>query len=350
VAADAQALAAALAPPLAHGAAPSAGELRQQPEDFCVEEELGFAPAGAGAHLLLKVQKRNANTLWVARRLARAAGCGAGAVGFAGLKDRRALAVQWFSVPRPRKEIDWSALGENDFTVLEWHAHHRKLPRGALAGNCFRVRVRTSGSGAEFAALLAPRLAAIERAGVPNYFGPQRFGRAGANLAPPRNAQVSREQRGFMLSAARSLLFNALLAARVREGDWNRLRAGDVAVLDGRGSIFSVEQPDESLVQRCAQLAIHPTGPLWGIGEPPSAAGVQALEIGVAGEWPAQRALCEAAGMPQERRSLRLRVAGLALEEEPQAVLLSFRLPRGGYATAVLRELVTAAAAAAPDL
>lgn len=349
MAADARALAAALAPPLAHGAAPCEGELRQEPEDFCVEEELGFAPAGAGEHLLLKVQKRNSNTLWVARRLARAAGCGAAAVGFAGLKDRRALAVQWFSVPRPRRQINWAALGEGDFTVLESHAHHRKLPRGALAGNCFRVRVRTRGSGAELGALLAPRLAAIERAGVPNYFGPQRFGRDGVNLAAPRDGQVSREQRGFMLSAARSLLFNALLAARVREGDWNRLHAGDVAVLDGRGSIFSIEQPDESLVQRCEQLAIHPTGPLWGVGELPSAAAVQALEVRVAGEWPVQRALCEAAGMRQERRSLRLRVAGLALEEEPQAVRLSFRLPRGGFATAVLRELVRAAAVGAPD-
>ena len=346
----AEALGAALAPPLAHGTPPASGALRLEPEDFCVEEELSFAPAGAGEHLLLKVQKRNANTSWVARQLARAVGCGVAAVGFAGLKDRRALAVQWFSVPRPRREIDWMALGERDFTVLESHAHRRKLPRGALAGNRFRVRIRATGSGAELAALLGPRLASIERAGVPNYFGPQRFGRDGANLTPPSGAPLSREQRGFMLSAARSLLFNALLAARVLAGDWNRLRAGDVAVLDGRGSIFAVEQPDESLVLRCEQLAIHPTGPLWGRGPPPSAGAVQALEVRVAEKWPSQRALCEAAGMCQERRSLRLRVAALALEEEPQAVLLSFRLPRGGFATAVLRELVTAPAAQAPEL
>ena len=346
----ADALAAALGPPLAYGTPPAAGALRQEPEDFCVEEELGFTPAGSGEHLLLRVQKRNANTSWVARQLARAAGCGAAAVGFAGLKDRRALAVQWFSVPRPRREIDWARLGQRDFTVLESHAHHRKLPRGALAGNRFRVRIRTGGSGAELAALLAPRLAAIERAGVPNYFGPQRFGRDGANLTPPAGAPLSREQRGFLLSAARSLLFNALLAARVRDGDWDRLRAGDVAVLDGRGSIFAVEQPDESLVLRCAQLAIHPTGPLWGVGLPPSAGLVQALEIRVTEQWPAQRALCEQAGMRQERRSLRLRVAGLALEQESQAVLLSFGLPRGGFATAVLRELVTTAAAQVPEL
>lgn len=344
MAADAQALAAALAPPPVYGPVPAAGQLRQEPQDFCVEEELGFAPAGAGAHLLLKVEKRNANTLWVARRLARVAGCSAAAVGFAGLKDRRALAVQWFSVPRPGREIDWAALEEGDFRVLEAHAHHRKLPRGALAGNRFRVRIRAAASGGELAAQLRPRLAAIEHGGVPNYFGAQRFGRQGANLAPAAGLRLSREQRGFMLSAARSLLFNALLAARVRHDDWNQLCAGDVAVLDGRGSIFSVEQPDESLRRRCEQLEIHPTGPLWGIGQPPSAAAVQALEVRVAEEWPAQRALCEAAGMRQERRSLRLRVAAVALEEEPQAVLLSFRLARGGFATAVLRELVTAAA------
>ena len=90
----------ALAPPRAYGPPPAAGVLRAQAEDFVVEEDLGFAPAGAGAHLLLKVRKRDANTQWVAQQLARLAGCRTAEVGYAGLKDRRAIAVQWFSVPR----------------------------------------------------------------------------------------------------------------------------------------------------------------------------------------------------------------------------------------------------------
>src|SRR6516165_4776406 len=143
------ALDAALAPPRAHGEPPARGLLRVEPEDFLVEEELGFAPAGSGAHVLLKVRKRNANTQWVARELARLGGCRPAEVGYAGLKDRRAVAVQWYSLP---------------------------LPRGALAGNRFSIRVRVpDGDGTELAARLAPRLAAIRQRGVPNYFGAQRF-------------------------------------------------------------------------------------------------------------------------------------------------------------------------------
>ena len=96
---------AALAP-RAYGAPAASGVLRTEPEDFVVEEELGFAPAGSGSHLLLKVRKRNANTQWVARELTRLAGCRPADAGYAGLKDRHAVAVQWFSVPRPRAAID----------------------------------------------------------------------------------------------------------------------------------------------------------------------------------------------------------------------------------------------------
>ncbi len=139
---------AALAPPRGHGAPECSATLRAVPEDFLVEEDLGFAPAGAGQHLLLKVRKTGANTQWVARELARLGGCRQGEVGYAGLKDRRAVAIQWFSLPRPRTPVEWHARRDAPFQVLETHAHTRKLPRGALAGNRFTVRLRTAGEGA----------------------------------------------------------------------------------------------------------------------------------------------------------------------------------------------------------
>src|SRR5215813_11596915 len=133
----------ALAPPRAFGSSLGHGRLRVEPEDFVVEEDLGFAPSGAGPHVLLKVRKRNANTEWVARELARAIGCRPGDVGFAGLKDRRAVAIQWFSVPKPRASpgrpapalADLAAVRGEGFEVLEAHAHAKKFPRGALSGN-----------------------------------------------------------------------------------------------------------------------------------------------------------------------------------------------------------------------
>jgi tRNA pseudouridine13 synthase len=337
---------AALDPPHAHGLPEMHARLRVRPEDFEVEEELGFAPAGSGAHLLLKVRKVNANTQHVARQLARLAGCHASEVGYAGLKDRRAVALQWFSVPRPRQERDWSAVHEAEFTVLSCAAHTRKLPRGALAGNRFAIRVHAADpavTGARLAEELAPRLARIERAGVPNYFGVQRFGRAGANLARLGTpfGELARFERGFVLSAARALIFNAVLAQRVQQGCWDVLRYGDVANLDGRGSVFVLEQePDETLRERCASLQIHPTGPMWGGGAALSRAAVAELEAQVAAAYPQAAQLCLEAGLRAERRALRLAVYELRSAVESEALLLKFRLPRGCFATAVLRELV----------
>ena len=249
---------AALTPPRAHGAPLAMALLRATPDDFVVEEDLGFAPAGSGQHLLLWVRKRNANTQWVARELARIAGCRPGEVGYAGLKDRRAIAIQWFSVPQPRALIAWPAVRTADFEVLEAHPHTRKLPRGALAGNRFVVRLgATHGDGARLADGLALRLADIARRGVPNYFGPQRFGRDGANLSRAGEdlRRLAPQERGFVLSAARSSLFNAVLAARVADGSWEHLEAGDLANLDGRGSFFPVDAADDTLGGRCQR---HP--------------------------------------------------------------------------------------------
>ncbi|HWZ62028.1 MAG TPA: tRNA pseudouridine(13) synthase TruD [Steroidobacteraceae bacterium] len=336
---------AALAPPCAHGAAVARAVLRATAADFVVEEELGFAPAGSGAHVLLKVRKVDANTAWVARQLARAGGCRPAEVGYAGLKDRRAIAVQWFSVPRPRAPPDWLTVRGAGFEVLEAHAHTRKLPRGALAGNRFAVRLRAlDGDGPRLSAALAPRIASIAARGVPNYFGPQRFGREGANLRAAQRElrDLDPATRGFVLSAARSLIFNALLAERVTCGSWERLEAGDLATLDGRGSFFEVGALDETLDARAARLEIHPTGPLWGRGAPASHAQVLELEQRVAAQYPAAGALCTGAGMQQERRSLRLRVIGLECQAELDAALLRFTLTRGSFATAVLRELIEA--------
>lgn len=252
----------ALGAPRAWGDPQATGVLRAVPEDFVVEEDLGFAPDGDGAHLLLKVRKRNANTGWVAQELARALGCPVRDVGFAGLKDRRAVAVQWFSLPATPRSIAAAPDLENlEFVVLEAHRHRRKLPRGALAGNAFTVRIRDY-SGSDEA--LRERCELIATSGVPNYFGPQRFGRDAANLArllsfaTPATARRSGRPDGFVLSAARSLIFNAVLGERVRRGSWGTLAVGDVANLDGRGSVFPVPELTADLPERLARLEIHP--------------------------------------------------------------------------------------------
>jgi tRNA pseudouridine13 synthase len=313
--------------------------LRAEPDDFIVEEDLGFAPAGTGQHVLLKVRKRDANTQWVARELARVCQCRPMDVGYAGLKDRRAVAVQWFTVPKSAQALDaWTSVRERDFEVLEAYAHTRKLPRGALAGNRFEIRVRDVTASDE---QLAERLQRIRRHGVPNYFGPQRFGRGGSNLQ--RIAAGLRalraQERGFVLSAARSLIFNAVLGERVADGTWAQLETGDLANLDARGSIFPVDEVDATLRERCERLDIHPTGPMWGRGAPQTRGRVLEMETRVTtGLVPALQ-LVEEAGMKQERRSLRLAVRELEWAREANGVVIRFRLARGSFATTVLREI-----------
>jgi tRNA pseudouridine13 synthase len=336
----------ALDVPRAFGAPLGAGRLRCEPEDFIVDEDLGFAPSGAGAHVLVRVRKRGANTEWVAREIARHAGCRPGDVGFAGLKDRHAVTTQWFSIPASRGAAYVGettarvagAKGEG-YEVLEAHAHAKKLPRGALAGNRFAIRVRDVVAVSETD--IAARVAAISRDGLPNFFGPQRFGREGANLrkiAPDLSAVHPRE-RTYVLSAARSLVFNASLSERVKDGTWCRLEVGDVANLDGKGSVFPVDAIDDDLTRRVGALDVHATGPLWGKGELLSQGRVRELEQRIGGELGEACDLVIAAGMNQERRALRLAVRELGWERQDGDVVLRFWLTKGSFATTVLREL-----------
>ena len=335
----------ALDPPRAGGAPPASGTIRTEATDFIVEEHLGFAPDGGAAHRLLWVEKQDANTLFVARALATGLGCAQADVGFAGMKDRRAVARQWFSVPTPRGDTPLEEFSGEGFRVLSVHAHSRKLRRGALAGNRFTLRVRDLAGDAQ---ALARRLEAVAAVGFPNYFGSQRFGHEGANLervhrfaaggALPR----TREGRGFLLSAGRALAFNAVLAGRVRAGNWNRLLRGEIVNLAGSASVFAIDEPDETLVARCRDGDLGPTGPLCGEG------GMQPATDAGAAELPALLALAPlperlgSAGLRAERRPLVARPKNLQYRFGPAGMDLHFELPRGSYATSFLREIVQA--------
>lgn len=331
--------------PQAFGPPPASGRIRVADEDFEVEELLGFDADGRGGHVLLEVEKRGANTGWVAGELARVAGVPVREVGYAGHKDRHALTRQSYSVPLVAGATAerWRGFTGEGYRVLDVRPHGRKLRIGAHRGNRFRLRIRDVDGDS---ALLGDRLDAIARHGVPNYIGPQRFGRDGANLtrargwagggAPPRG----RTDRGFALSAARAQVFNMVLAHRVGRGDWNRLLAGEAVLLDGRRSFFHAEAIDATLIERCAAFDVHPSGPLWGRGASPAAGEAGALECAVVAEEGGLAMLLESEGLAQERRSLRLPVRRFQWRLDGTMLELGFDLPRGVFATAVLHELL----------
>lgn len=315
---------------------------RSRAEDFQVEEVDGFEPAGRGEHLLLTVEKRGMNTVHAAKRIARWAGIPEMGVGYAGMKDRHAVTRQRFSVHLPKRVApDLEGLVSDDLRVLASVWHNRKLPRGALKGNRF-VLVLREVAGAR--GTIERRLQDIAGSGLPNYFGDQRFGRDGDNVESARRMfagqRVHRDQRSIYLSAARSELFNAVLAKRIIEGSWASGADGEVWMLDGSQSVFGPEPASPALAERGERQDIHATGPMWGQGELRPTGTVRALELAAVEPFADLRAGLEAAGLKQERRALRVRVDGLAWSwPEPACLRLEFGLPPGAYATGLLAEL-----------
>jgi tRNA pseudouridine13 synthase len=229
--------------------------------------------------------------------------------------------------------------------IIGVQRHSRKLQRGAHRGNRFRIVLRElSGdqAGAEHI------LQNLSTRGVPNHFGAQRFGLAAGNLRLVEKlaagARLDRTQRGFALSTARAVIFNAVLDQRIADCTWDQLQDGELAQLDGSGSVFGPITPDSTLHSRCTQLDIHPSGPLWGRGAPRTDAALLQIELAAAARHPDASAVCSAADLKQERRALRMRVSDLQWHWNAQAhtLELQFALGRGCFATALLALLVGA--------
>lgn len=315
--------------------------LRAAPADFQVFERLPFEPDGEGEHLFLYIRKTGENTDWVARQLARFCQVSPRDVGYAGKKDRHAVTEQWFSVRLPiGRTLNWSLFGGETIEVLKTVRHGRKLRLGALAGNRFVIRLREVSDPAA----LAERISRVQ-AGVPNYFGEQRFGRDGGNLSKGQALlagtlkERQRHKKGLYISALRSWLFNQVISARIEQGLWDRLLPGDVLMLNGSQSCFMADE-DADLARRLQVGEVHLTGPMWGQGELMTRAQARAFETAALAPWQALCTGLEGLGLNQERRALRLLPTELSAEAETdQQWRLSFELPAGAFATSVLREL-----------
>lgn len=317
--------------PYAYGGPRFQADFRTLAEDFVVNETLGFTPTGTGEHVYLQVTKRGENTDWVVQQIAQLAGVRPMDVGYAGLKDRHAVTTQWFSVYLPKAaEPDWAQLNTDTTCVHTVARHSSKLRRGAHQGNDFVIRLRNvqpvaDGSevhhATDLSAVLADQIDSVASIGVPNYFGEQRFGRGGNNLNLAQRWFVDGEEirkrslRGLVLSAARSYIFNQVLAKRVIAGSWADLIDGDI--------------PD----------AAQPTGPLWGRGRSLVSAATGDLESAVLVHLAGWLDSLEHQGLSQERRALVLLPNGFAFEQQGGDVQIAFSLPPGTYATVVLREL-----------
>ena len=307
----------------AYGLPEFSGLLKAQPEDFRVTEQLGFELSGEGEHLFLFVEKRGLNTRQVATGLAQWADIKPMDVGYAGMKDKVAVTRQWFSLYLGNhSDPDITALSEPGLQVLESARHRQKLRRGMHQANHFEIRL-TQCAGLDETSLAARMTQLV--AGVPNYFGEQRFGYGGDNLPAAEQLLVARKRvkramKGIYLSAARSYLFNRVLSERVGQGNWQQPLTGDVLADNGL-----------------------PTGPMWGRGRLATRADAAELEQKLMDGWSDWCHGLEHQGLKQERRALVLVPQGLnwvvEAAEGGHNLTLAFELPVGGYATSVLREV-----------
>lgn len=395
------------------------GVIRRRPEDFLVEEIPLYDPCGEGEHVYMLVEKRKMSTLQLVRLVADHFGVRPDAVGYAGLKDKRAITRQVLSVHVPGKTPeDFPSFTHPGVGVVWTDLHTNKLRRGHLRGNRFSIRIRGVPVTATMAAdRVMRRLAAL---GVPNRIGEQRFGhfqnnhligraiiledwrgaldellgpRPGAESAsgdaraayaagryedarrltsPASRAEsialsrlaegqtaeqavraIERSDVEFYVNAFQSAVFNALLDERLERGNVGTLVPGDIAIKHENHAMFGVDEATAASPEtreRLLSLAISPTGPLWGPAMMRASGRVDDAEVAAlarAGVTPdqlraslaARRGLFEGA-----RRAYRVPVIDPEVEggvdEHGEYVRCAFELPRGAFATVVLREIM----------
>jgi tRNA pseudouridine13 synthase len=329
----------------------SGGAVRAVPEDFRVDEVPAYLPSGAGSHLYLHVQKRGRTTRDVVRALAHALGVPERDAGFAGMKDKDAVTTQWLSFP-VAKDPDPAALAGPGLEVLAASRHGNKLRTGHVRANVFSIVVR--GGDAARARAAAGALGAR---GLPNFFGPQRFGTEGRNaelgrglLVGPETPEVRRVSRDrflrrLSLSAYQALLFNRWLTERMADGLFAAALRGDVMKKLDSGGLFECADPAVD-GPRVAAFEISPAGPMFGHKLRAATADALAREERLlAAEGISLPDFAKGGGEAEgTRRAARLPVA-IAIEDVPEGYRARFELPKGSYATVVLRELVKGEAA-----
>lgn len=327
-------------PPLTAALPGTGGVIRQATEDFRVEELPLYLPEGSGSHAYAFVEKRALTTRDLVLALM-VQGLKESEIGVAGLKDKHAVTQQWLSVPNRHAEALGALEALPGVRVLETSRHRNKLGIGHLRGNRFAIRVRDAEPDALTRAEATVKVLAAQ--GVPNYFGPQRFGRFGTNavdgLKLIRGEKVPGGHRlkRFFLSALQSQLFNYLLKLRLERGLFDRVVVGDWAKKHDTGGVFRAEDADAE-TPRALRGEISATGPLYGKKVRVSEGEAGELETEVLAHFGLR--WLDFRARHGSRRPTRIFLEGVEITPEVDGFSLAFSLPKGAFATGVLREVM----------
>ncbi len=343
----------AMRPPLLTPDLPGVGgRIRVEPEDFEVEEVPSYEPSGSGEHLYLWVEKRGMAPEFFARTLAQRLGISPGAVGTAGLKDRYAVTRQWVSVPR-QCEPRLKYLDGDGVRVLRTGLHRNKLKPGHLRGNRFVILIRDVNPVVD----PEPVLTRIRRLGLPNFYGPQRFGRDGSTVELGWQCLAGKAPRRvrpflfrFALSAVQSLLFNDYLGRRLQDGLLRTVLPGEVLAGWPTGGLFVAKDVAAEQARFDARQTVT-AGPMFGKKTYPAeglAAEREAAVLRDNGLSPASFGGFGKLVLGTRRHNL-VYLDDLAARREPAGLRLTFFLPAGCYATVLLREVMKTELDADPD-
>jgi len=325
-----------------YGKALASGLIKSRPEDFQVDEELGFEPSGEGEHLFLQVEKSALSTPELVDRISRDYSIHPRHIGFSGLKDKNALTSQWLSLHLPGPQTIPEVAASDAYRVLRAQRNRSKLRRGSHKSNFFRVCIR------KLQALPADsrsQLDAISNQGIANYFGAQRFGRDQDNVAQALKQLdrrgLKRARRSILLSSLRSYLFNQILSRRIALDHWAQPLDGDVFMLRGSHSIFS-QAMDASLSDRFDSMDISSTASLYGKGQNQLSGKALELEKQVFAEHGEITDCLDRQDVACQMRALRAAVEAFDYEfdQGEQTLRLELRLPAGSYLTSLLDHFV----------
>ena len=320
----------------------TAGILRAQLEDFEVEEIPSYLPSGTGSHAYVFVEKRRLTTRDVVDAIVEG-GAPRGSIGFAGQKDKYAVARQWLSAPAEHEKSLTALDNLEGVRVLETSMHRNKLGLGHLRGNRFRVRVREARE--DWGPVAENLLKHLRSVGVPNYFGPQRFGTFNTNIADGlrlirgERMRTDRRMQRFYQSALQSHLFNQLLKLRIERGLYDSVLSGERAQRHDTGGMFVVDDGERES-ERARRLEISAALPLFGKKARLSAGDAGALEERVLSEYGLEYG--QFRRIPGARRISRIRLDDASIEAAGGGYVAAFTLPKGAYATSVMRELMKA--------
>jgi tRNA pseudouridine13 synthase len=322
------------------------GDIRISAKDFKVIEQLELNFTESGEHWWFYIEKTNSNTAWVATQLASACKVPARQVGYAGMKDRHAVTQQWFSVQLP-KITDIQTIQTklpDEVKILEHHWHQSKIKTGQLKCNEFSLTIRNIRGDQT---TIEENITRVVQQGVPNYFGPQRFGHNMNNIQQAQDWFAgkirvnNKKQRGILISTARSHIFNLIVAHRIRHNLWQQVITGDILQLDRSHSWFPASDAAKTeLSQRLHDFDIHITAALWGEDEVQSTGQCAALENSIADTLPGYQSGFTQHRVKQDRRALRIHPGELYFQWKKDILQLNFKLSPGAYATCVLREIL----------